>query len=128
VTAALAEADDEPVSRPRLVVVEGAVEAEGAAVLSALSAVARAARRSQTLVVFEYELGHAAGVWELLGELRLARWGLSLQPDDADSGSPLALDVGRLRRGDLPPGRGFVVDGGRARPVQLASAWGSLED
>ena len=111
-----------------VIAVERAAYAEGTEALSALVALAKVCRRAEVLLIVEYELGAAAGVWELLGVLKQARWGVALQPDETDSGTPFRNVFGRVRRGDFPPGRGFVIEGGRATPVQLALGWGILED
>ncbi|MGK0716341.1 FtsK/SpoIIIE domain-containing protein [Leucobacter sp. W1153] len=111
-----------------VIAVERATSAEGTEALSALVSLAQACRRADALLVVEFELGAAAGVWELLGVLKQARWGISLQPDESDSGTPFRHVQGRVRRGDFPPGRGFVIEAGRAIPVQLALGWGILED
>lgn len=111
-----------------VIAVERAAYAEGTEALSALVALAKACRRAEVLLIVEYELGAAAGVWDLLGVLKQARWGVALQPDETDSGTPFRNVFGRVRRGDFPPGRGFVIEGGRATPVQLALGWGILED
>lgn len=116
-------------NRPHTVIlVERAVDAEGTGALSALVSLAQVCRRADALLVVEFELGAAAGVWELLGVLKQARWGVALQPDESDSGTPFRHAFGRVRRGDFPPGRGFVIESGRATPVQLALGWGILED
>lgn len=102
-----------------VVVVERPAEAEGTEALSAMVALAKAARRAPMLVIFEFELG-VTGAWELLSALKQPRWGVALQPDDADSGSPFRAALGRVRRADFPPGRGFVIESGRATPIQIA--------
>lgn len=123
-----AEAPGDQAGGCAVIVVERAAEAEGSAALPALVELARAARRARSLVVFEFELGAAAGVWELLTELKRAGWGIALQPDEGDSGTPFRSEFGRVRREHFPPGRGFLVHRGRATPVQVAESWGSLED
>lgn len=120
--------------RRGVIVVERPTEAEGAEALPILVALAKAARRADALVLFEFEQGAAAGVWELFSALKQARWGLALQPDEHDSGSPFREDLGRVRRASFPPGRGFAVEAGRILPVQVAlpphrehdAAWGIL--
>ncbi len=103
-----------------IIVVERPTEAEGAETLATLVALAKAARRADALVLFEFEQGAAAGVWDLLSALKQARWGIALQPDETDSASPFGEHFGRVRRSAFPPGRGFIVEAGRITPVQLA--------
>lgn len=102
------------------IVVERPTEAEGTAALPELVALAKVARRAEALVIFECEQGAASGVWELLLALRQSRWGVALQPDEGDSGSPFRESFGRVKRADFPPGRGFVVEGGRITPIHVA--------
>ncbi|MGD9606096.1 MAG: FtsK/SpoIIIE domain-containing protein [Leucobacter sp.] len=105
---------------PRIIVVERPTEAEGTEALPMLVALAKAARRAETLVLFEFEQGGASGVWDLFGVLKQPRWGLVLQPDEGDGGSLFREGFGRVKRADFPPGRGFAVEGGRTTPVQVA--------
>jgi len=107
-----------------VVVVERPAAAEGTAALPELVALAKAARRSDALVLFEFEQGRGSASWDLLGALRQPNWGLSLQPDDGETQTPFREFLGRVSRADFPPGRGFSVEGGRARPVQVAMCSG----
>ncbi|WP_449277691.1 FtsK/SpoIIIE domain-containing protein [Leucobacter sp. GX24907] len=105
-----------------VIVVERPAEAEGSAALSHLVALAKAARRSNVLVLFEYEMGAASAIWDLYQALKQPTWGLSLQPDDGESQSPFRESLGRVKRADFPPGRGFAIEGGRTTPVHVARA------
>ena len=109
-----------PVTKRGVIVVERPTEAEGTEALPILVALAKAARRSEALVLFEFEQGGAAGVWDLFGALKQPRWGLALQPDEGDGGSPFREGFGRVKRADFPPGRGFAVDAGRSTPIHVA--------
>ena len=64
--------------------------------------------------------------WPLVMEIRNARTGLLLQPDQPDGDTLLRTSLPRVRRADLPPGRGFWVTAGKALKVQLplADGWG----
>lgn len=111
--------------RPRsrgVIVVERSTEAEDTAALPQLVALAKAARRSGVLVIFEFESGRASGVWELFSALKQPGWGLSLQPDDDEAQTPFREGLGRVRRVDFPPGRGFAIEGGRVTPIHVAVA------
>ena len=110
-----------PRSAPRgVIVVERPTEAEGTEALPILVALAKAARRAEVLVLFEFEQGAASGVWDLYSALKQPRWGLALQPDEGDGGSPFRESFGRVKRADFPEGRGFAVESGRVLPVQVA--------
>ena len=103
-----------------LIVVERAADAEDTDAVPHLVALAKAARRSDALVLFEFETGRAAGVWELFVALKQPKWGLSLQPDHEESQTPFREDLGRVKRTDFPPGRGFAVEAGRVVPIHVA--------
>ncbi|RGE19472.1 FtsK/SpoIIIE domain-containing protein [Leucobacter sp. wl10] len=103
-----------------VIVIERPADAEGTEALGELVALARAARRAEALVLFEFEQGTGGPVWELLSALRQPNWGLALQPDEGESQSPFRESFGRTGRADFPPGRGFAVESGRVTPVQVA--------
>ncbi|WP_449283809.1 FtsK/SpoIIIE domain-containing protein, partial [Leucobacter sp.] len=103
-----------------VVVVERPADAEGTAALPALVALAKAARRSDVLVLFEFEQGTAGGVWDLFAALKQPPWGIVLQPDDGESQTPFRESLGRVKRAEFPPGRGFAIEGGRVTPVHVA--------
>lgn len=103
-----------------VIVIERPAEAEGTAALPQLVALVKAARRAGVLVLCEFETGTASAIWDLYQALKQPKWGLSLQPDQHESQSPFREDLGRVRRADFPPGRGFAVENGRAIPVHVA--------
>ncbi|MCB1273669.1 MAG: FHA domain-containing protein [Leucobacter sp.] len=103
-----------------VVVVERPTDAEGTEALPALVALAKAARRADVLVLFEFETGAASAAWDLLAAVKQPRWGVALQPDAEDGGSPFREGFGRVRRRDFPPGRGFALEAGRVTPIQVA--------
>ncbi|GAB2565789.1 FtsK/SpoIIIE domain-containing protein [Leucobacter ruminantium] len=103
-----------------IVVVERPAEAAGTPALPQLVALAKAARRARVLVLFEFESGTASETWDLYQSLKQPSWGLSLQPDQNETQSPFREDLGRVKRADFPPGRGFAIENGRAVPVQVA--------
>jgi S-DNA-T family DNA segregation ATPase FtsK/SpoIIIE len=79
----------------------------------------RLARRNGHLVIAEGETSAWTSPWPLIQEVRNGRVGLLLQPDQADGDSLLRTSLPRVRRTDLPPGRGFWVRNGRIRKVQI---------
>ncbi|SDQ05996.1 FtsK/SpoIIIE domain-containing protein [Leucobacter chromiiresistens] len=103
-----------------VVVIERPADTEGTEALPELVALARAARRSDVLVLFEWEQGSGAGVWDLFTALRQPTWGLALQPDDSEGQTPFRESLGRVKRADFPAGRGVAIESGRVTPVHVA--------
>lgn len=103
-----------------IIVVERPAEAEGTDAFPLLVALAKAARRANVLVLFEFEQGTANGVWDLFNALKQPRWGIALQPDDSESQTPFRESFGRVKRASFPPGRGFAVESGKVQPVHVA--------
>ncbi|XPP26669.1 MAG: FtsK/SpoIIIE domain-containing protein [Leucobacter sp.] len=123
------EAGDERPVFPRpgargIIVVERPADAEGTSALPELVALARAARRAEVLVLFEFEQGTGGGIWDLFSALKQPGWGLSLQPDEAESQSPFRETLGRVKRADFPPGRGFAIESGRVTAAHVAMSAG----
>lgn len=110
-----------PATERTVVVVERPTEAEGTAALTELVALAKVARRADALVLFEFEQGTGAGVWDLFSALKQPTWGLALQPDEGESQSPFRERLGRVKRTNFPPGRGFAIEGGRVTPIHVAA-------
>lgn len=104
-----------------IIVIERPAEAEGTAALAQLVALAKAARRAEVLVLFEFESGTGSGVWDLYQALKQPKWGVVLQPDQHETQHPFREDLGRVRRSDFPPGRGFMIEQGCVTPVQIAT-------
>lgn len=82
----------------------------------------RAALRQEQFVVGESESSTWSQAYTLGQLLRASRRGLLLQPDDGDGDQLLNTDTGRVRRNSMPPGRGFLIGGGRALRLQIAMA------
>lgn len=115
---------EEPLAFPRpgsrgVIVVERPGDAEGSEALPQLVALAKAARRSGVLVLFEFEL-RGGGSWDLLAALKQPNWGLALQPDEHEGQTPFRETFGRVSRTTFPPGRGFAVERGIVTPVHVA--------
>jgi len=77
------------------------------------------AKRNGHLVVAEGETFQWNSSWPLLQEVRNARTGLLLQPDSMDGEMLLRTDIPKVRRGEMPPGRGYWVSAGKAVKVQI---------
>jgi len=84
--------------------------------LEVLAAV-RAARRNGHLVIAEAETSQWVG--PLAGELRSARRGLVLTPEQADAQVLFGVPSPRLSRQADPPGRGLWIEAGRITSVQV---------
>ena len=110
--------------RHGVVVVERPAEAEGTEAFPLLVALAKAARRADVLVLFEFEQGTAQGIWDLFSALKQPSWGVALQPDEGESQTPFRESFGRVTRASFPPGRGFAVERGRVQPVHFAQGMG----
>jgi S-DNA-T family DNA segregation ATPase FtsK/SpoIIIE len=76
--------------------------------------------REGGFVAGEAETSTWGQAWGLAQPLKAGRRGLLLVPGDMDGDNLLGTPLGRLRRADFPPGRGFLIQGGRARKVQVA--------
>ncbi len=84
-----------------------------------LEVLIKTAIKQENFVVAESETSTWTSAYGLSKPLRAGRRGMILQPDDGDD-DLLNASFGRLRRGAYPPGRGFLVGGGRSRKLQVA--------
>jgi DNA segregation ATPase FtsK/SpoIIIE, S-DNA-T family len=87
-----------------------------------LTEVVRAARRGEHLVLAEADTSAWSSSWPLVADVRGARRGLVLQPDQLDGDALFRTPFPRLARAEFPPGRGVYVEGGRVRRVQVPVA------
>jgi DNA segregation ATPase FtsK/SpoIIIE, S-DNA-T family len=87
-----------------------------------LAAVIKAARRNDHFVIAESESSTWSQSWPLLAEIKSARRGFALQPDQMEGDLLFKTGFPRARRSDFPPGRGWLVEAGRVRKVQAAIA------
>jgi S-DNA-T family DNA segregation ATPase FtsK/SpoIIIE len=85
-----------------------------------LVALIKAAKRNDHLVIAEGETSTLMPSWPLLMELKSARRGFALQPDPQEGDTLFRTTYPRARRSEFPPGRGWLIEGGKARRVQLA--------
>lgn len=77
------------------------------------------AKRNGHLVVAEGETSGWNSSWPLLQEIRSARTGLLLQPDSGDGDMILRTSIPKVRRGEMPVGRGYWVQASKATKVQV---------
>ena len=110
---------------PKLAIfVEAVPEFTGSEAEYELDRLIRLAAREEHLVVGEGESSSWAQAYTLAGPFKAARRGLALIPGDMDGDVLFGLSLGRVRRADFPPGRGFLIENGRARKVQIAREHG----
>jgi S-DNA-T family DNA segregation ATPase FtsK/SpoIIIE len=76
-------------------------------------------RRNGHFLVAEGETTTWGSPWPMVMEVRNARNGLLLTPDQVDGDNLLRTTLPRVKRADLPPGRGFLVRAGTATKVQI---------
>ena len=86
----------------------------------ALDQLIKAAVREDLLVVGEGEASTWSQAYTLGQPFKAGRRGLLLAPGEMDGDMLLGTPLGRIRRADFPPGRGFLIAGGRAAKVQVA--------
>ncbi len=102
-----------------VLVIESLADHLGGLAEAPLTEAVRLARRNGHLVVAEAETSSWGSAWPLVTEVRGGRRGLVLQPDRPDGESLFRTPFPRVARTDFPPGRGLLVEAGRARRVQL---------
>ena len=85
----------------------------------ALTELVRAARRAGWFIIAEGEVSTLLPSWPGLAELKRARRGLILHPEALEAEALLRTPVPRAR-GPILPGRGVLVEGGRARVLHMA--------
>lgn len=105
---------------PMTIMVEGVSEFLGTPADADLVALVKAARRNGHFVVAESESSTWSQSWPLLVEIKSARRGMALQPDVMEGELLFKTPFPRARRSDFPPGRGWLVEAGKVRKVQLA--------
>jgi S-DNA-T family DNA segregation ATPase FtsK/SpoIIIE len=107
-------------------VVESLADVAGTRAEKPLDEAIRACLRADQLVVAEGTTASWSQAYSLAQPFRSGRRGLLLRPSDNDGESLLGTPLGRLRRTELPVGRGFLIGAGRATGLQIAidDAWG----
>lgn len=110
-----------PGSASLFIVVEDSSGFEGTPAESAIAGLLKAARRNPTTrVLVETDTVTAGSAWQIFTELKTARAGIVLQPEESDGASIFRVQFPRSTRADFPAGRGFAVTAGRVRRVQVA--------
>ncbi|MEZ3161453.1 FtsK/SpoIIIE domain-containing protein [Microbacterium sp. BWT-B31] len=105
-----------------VILIEHVTDFTGTEAESSLDRLIRVAVRAEAFVVGEAESSTWGQAWTLAQPFKAARRGLALAPSDVDGEGLFGTSLGRVRRADFPPGRGFVIHQGRARRLQVAVA------
>ncbi|MDN6303443.1 MAG: cell division protein FtsK, partial [Brachybacterium sp.] len=100
--------------------IDGVADFTGSGVENDLDKLIRASTREGQFVVGENESASWSQAYVLAQPFKAGRRGLLLQPSDMDGDSLLGTGLGRIRRADFPPGRGFLVHSGRALKLQVS--------
>lgn len=99
--------------------IENVTEFQGSEAEGAIIRLVNAAVRGDHFVLGEAEISTWSQAWTISGPFKAGRRGLLLAPGDLD-GELLGAPLGRIRRSDFPPGRGFLIAKGRASRLHLA--------
>jgi DNA segregation ATPase FtsK/SpoIIIE, S-DNA-T family len=102
------------------VVIESVAEFLGTPADAPLAAMIKTLAKHGHVVIAEAETSALGQGWPLLNMVKSARAGLALQPEQGDGQLVYRTEFPKVRRGEFPPGRGLLVEGGRARLVQVA--------
>lgn len=105
---------------PMLVVVENIGDFEGLPAELQVARLIKAARRSGVPVFAEADTVTAPSAWQVYAELKTARAGLVLQPDETDGLALFRTPFPRVSRSEFPVGRGILVDSGKLVRIQVA--------
>ena len=105
---------------PGLIVVETAGDFEGSTAEPVVASLIKAARKANVLIVVETDLATGPSAWQIHSELKTARVGIVLQPDEGDGIALFRVAFPRGNRADFPEGRGYLVEAGRATKLQVA--------
>jgi S-DNA-T family DNA segregation ATPase FtsK/SpoIIIE len=119
----LAEELESPIAErdgARVIVIENVGDFEGLAAEASVARLIKAARRAGVTVIVESDTVTAASAWQIFAELKTARAGIALQPEEGDGGSLFRVQFPRGTRADYPVGRGILVSAGQMSRVQVA--------
>ena len=108
------------------VVIERVDDLAGTAAESQLSGLVRACIDHGHFVAAEGETMFFGSNFGLSGLLKTSRSGLALQPDGIEGQTVFRSSFPAVNQGDLPEGRGFLVDRGRPQLLQVALPRGVL--
>jgi len=103
-----------------VVVLEQVGELSGSLADDAVQGLLKACRMFDHFVIAEGETSTLSG-WGLNQVVKLNKYGIVLQPDDADGDALFGVSFPRVKRADFPLGRGLYVRNGRIVRVQVAT-------
>ena len=106
--------------RRGFIIIESSGDFEGSPAEGVIAGLIKVARKAGILTVVETDAATGPAAWQIFSELKTARTGIVLQPDEGDGIALFRVAFPRANRTDFPEGRGFVVEAGRATKVQLA--------
>lgn len=104
--------------------IDGVADFTGSSIEADLDRLIRTCVRDGQFVVGENDSASWSQAYVLAQPFKSGRRGLLLQPGEMDGDALLGTGLGRIRRADLPAGRGFLVHGGRAIKLQVAQITG----
>lgn len=110
-------ADD---GRVLVVMIEGVADFLNTGADHELVALVKLLKRTGHFVVGESEASSWSQSWPLLMEFKSGRRGFLLQPEQSEGELLLRTSLPRIARSEFPPGRGYLVESGGARKVQVA--------
>ncbi|WP_431277709.1 hypothetical protein [Leifsonia poae] len=105
---------------PLIIVIENIGDFEGLSAESQVARLLKAARRAGVPVLAEADTVTAPAAWQVYSELKTARAGIVLQPEESDGLGLFRVPFPRVTRTDFPVGRGILVDSGKLARVQVA--------
>ena len=105
---------------PIAVVIERVDDLAGTSAESSLSGLVKACIDNDQFVVAEGETTFFGSSFGLPGVLKTSRSGLALQPEGIEGQTVLRSGFPSFTRGDIPQGRGFLVERGRPEMLQVA--------
>lgn len=101
-------------------VIDGISDFTGTGVENELDKLIRLASRTGQFIVGENESGTWSQAFTLGQAFKAGRRGVILQPGEGEADTLFGTQLGRTKPADYPPGRGFLISGGRPRKVQVA--------
>lgn len=103
-----------------LVVVERIADFASGSAESAILDLMRVCKDYDHLFVVEAEIAEIRGAYSLSSTIKASRQGLVLQPEQSDGDPLVGTPFPRSQRAEFPPGRGFLVIGGKVSKIQVA--------
>ena len=104
-----------------MVVIEQVSDFEALPAEGDIARLIKAARRAGVIVIAETDTVTGGSAWQIYTELKTARAGIVLQPEETDGVTLFRTAFPRVTRADFPPGRGILVNAGRITRVQVAT-------